>query len=167
MNLLERFGIEPLLLVAQIVNFGIILFALQRFVYKPVLSMLKKRKDTIEESLKQANETKKLLEEAEEKQDKIIRKAQEHAAKILNDVKSQSKEVALELEEKAKKQAERILEDSRIQIIQETREAEKKLAKGISEMSLSLLEKSLKGLFTKNEEDEIIERALKNIKRSN
>ena len=75
--------------------------------------------------------------------------------------------MALELEEKAKKQAERILEDSRIQIIQETREAEKKLAKGISEMSLSLLEKSLKGLFTKNEEDEIIERALKNIKRSN
>jgi len=164
MNLLEEFGINPLLLVAQIVNFGIILFVLQRFVYKPVLEMLKKRKDTIEQGLKQAQESKLLLEEAEEKQDKIIRHAQEQAKKIIEDTKAQSKEIALELEEKAKKQTEKILEDARVQITQETKEAEKGLAMRINEMSISLIGKSLEGIFTKKEEEEIINKALKNIK---
>lgn len=164
MNLLEEFGINPLLLVAQIVNFGIILFVLQRFVYKPVLEMLKKRKDTIEQGLKHFQESKLLLEEAEEKQDKIIRHAQEQAKKIIEDTKAQSREIALELEEKAKKQTEKILEDARVQITQETKEAEKGLAMRINEMSISLIGKSLEGIFTKKEEEEIINKALKNIK---
>jgi len=164
MNLLKEFGINPLLLVAQIVNFGIILFALQRFVYKPVLEMLKKRKETIEQGLKQAEESKLLLEQAEEKQDKIIRHAQEQASKIIADTRTQAKELTLELEEKAKKQSEKILEDARNQIVQDTKEAEKRLVMKINEVSIALIEKSLKGVFSKKEEDEIITKALKNIK---
>jgi F-type H+-transporting ATPase subunit b len=167
MNLLDQFGVNPLLLVAQIVNFGIILFALQRFAYKPVLEMLKKRKETIAEGLRQAEESKLLLEQSEEKQNIIIRRAQDQAEKIIQEAKNSSKEFALELDERTRKQAEKILEDARDQISQETREAEKRLATRVNELSISLIETSLKGLFSKKEEEEIIKKALKNIESKN
>jgi len=167
MDLLKEFGISPLLLVAQIVNFLIILFLLQRFMYKPVLAMLKKRKETIKEGLKQAEESKLLLEQTEEKQDKIIRKAQEQASKVIDDARAHSKEIFELSEKNSKKQAEQILEDARAQIIQETQEVEKHLAAKVNELSIQLLEKSLKGVFEKREEEEIINKALKNIRSKN
>ena len=41
---MEKLGIEPQLLLAQLVNFGIIIFVLSKFLYKPILDMLEKRK---------------------------------------------------------------------------------------------------------------------------
>ena len=56
MEILENFGLNPMLLIAQIVNFLIVLFILKKFLYKPVLEMLKKRQTTIKDGLKQAEE---------------------------------------------------------------------------------------------------------------
>ena len=57
MEIIKNFGVEPVLLVAQIINFLIILFILKKFLYKPVLDTLKKREDSIKEGLKQAEES--------------------------------------------------------------------------------------------------------------
>lgn len=167
MNLLKDFGINPLLLVAQIVNFAIIIFVLQKFAYKPILSMLKKRKDAIEKGLKQAEESRLLLEQAEQKQEQIIRRASEQAAKMIKAAKTHSQEISLDIEKRAKEQSEKILADAKEQIALETKMAEKKLVQKINEISLSLLEKSLQGIFSKTEEEEIINKALKNIKQTN
>ena len=57
MEILENFGVNPVLLAAQIVNFIIVLFILKKFLYKPILDLLKKRQFTIKEGLKQAEAT--------------------------------------------------------------------------------------------------------------
>ena len=44
MDFLNDFGVKPVLLAAQAVNFFILLFILKRFLYKPILGMLEKRK---------------------------------------------------------------------------------------------------------------------------
>ena len=44
---MEKLGIEPVLLAAQIVNFLVILVVLQKLLYKPILGMLEKRKREI------------------------------------------------------------------------------------------------------------------------
>jgi len=49
---MEKLGIEPSLLLAQIINFAIIVVVLSKLLYKPILSMLEKRKREIEESLR-------------------------------------------------------------------------------------------------------------------
>ncbi|MBU2632677.1 F0F1 ATP synthase subunit B, partial [Patescibacteria group bacterium] len=49
MEIVKQFGLDPVLLVAQIVNFLILLFILKKLLYKPVLELLKKREDTIKE----------------------------------------------------------------------------------------------------------------------
>lgn len=53
---MENLGINPVQILAQIVNFGILLFVLNKFLYKPALKALRTRRSTIEESLKKAEE---------------------------------------------------------------------------------------------------------------
>ena len=54
MNIFQNFGVNPILLLAQIVNFLIILYVLKRFMYKPVLNILKNREDEIKKGIEDA-----------------------------------------------------------------------------------------------------------------
>ncbi len=72
MEILNNFGFEPILFVAQIVNFVIIYLLLKKFLYKPVLKLLKERRDIITKGLKQAEESARLLEETVQKEEKDI-----------------------------------------------------------------------------------------------
>ena len=75
MEILKNLGFDPVMLAAQIVNFLIILYLLKRFLYKPILEMLKKREDSIKEGLKQAEEARITLEKTLQEEKKILSKA--------------------------------------------------------------------------------------------
>jgi F-type H+-transporting ATPase subunit b len=163
MEIIKNFGIEPVLLIAQIVNFLIIAFILKKLLYKPVLEVLKKRKDVIKEGLNQAEESKLALEKALEEEKKILKKAQDQARKILDDAKNQSSLAAMEIEEKSRAQSEKILEEGRKQIEEEVKIAEKRLTQNINKLSMDILEKSLKETFTGKDQEKLIDKALKEI----
>jgi len=59
METLSSLGIDLKILLAQLVNFGILIFLLSKFLYKPVLKMLDQRKKKIAESIKKAEEIEK------------------------------------------------------------------------------------------------------------
>jgi F-type H+-transporting ATPase subunit b len=61
MEALANFGVEWPFFIAQLVNFAILFFLLKRFLYKPILDMLEKRRVEIEEGLANA---KKMAEDA-------------------------------------------------------------------------------------------------------
>ncbi len=159
MQIFKDFGINPILLSAQIVNFLIILFVLKRFAYKPVLDVLKKRQKELEQGLLDSEKAKTTLLEAEEKEKQILQKAQLRADKIITDTKSRSAELRNSAEDSTKKEIERMLEQSRAQINEETRMAEEKLTKNIGQIAVGLLEKSLKGIFGQKEQQTIMRRA--------
>lgn len=48
---MEQLGIDAKLLVAQMVNFLIIVFVLSKILYKPILTMLDKRRKEIEKRI--------------------------------------------------------------------------------------------------------------------
>ena len=159
MNILKDFGVNPVLLVAQIVNFLIILFLLKKFMYKPVLDMLKKREDQIRNGLKNAEEGEKKLTDALEKERQILHKAQEKAKKILADSKLESQELRDETILAAKKEAEKIITQAKETIEQEEKKAEERLTLKIGEIAISLLEKSLTGIFGEKEQKLILKKA--------
>lgn len=94
MEILKDFGVEPILLLAQTVNFIILLVVLTKFLYKPILKVLEERKKKIETSLKQAEEINKNFEVSAQKQAEILDKAREDAAKIISDAKEEAKLLA-------------------------------------------------------------------------
>ncbi len=75
MDILNEFGIKPILLAAQVVNFLILLYILKRFLYKPILKVLNERKNKIADSLKNAEEIERKLVEISEEEQKRIAKA--------------------------------------------------------------------------------------------
>lgn len=165
MEILKNFGFDPVMLGAQIVNFLIIFYLLKRFLYKPVLGMLKKRADKIEEGLKQAEESRLALEKTIEEEKKILSKAQDEAKKIVEESRIQAIEVSRKIEEDTKQQAERILAEAKEQINQESKETERKLSEKVSLLAENMLTTSLEGFFGEKEQKQMVSKAIKQIKK--
>lgn len=161
MEIIKNFGVNPILLIAQIVNFLIIFFVLKKFLYRPVLELLNKRQTTIKEGLKQAEEARVKLEKIVIEEKNILRNAQLQAKKIIEDSKEEAIEIAKQINDNAKKQTEKILKDAKDQITRESSEAEKKLAVNTSKLAVSFLEKALSNFFSSEEQKKVVSNALK------
>ena len=138
---MDKLGLNLPGLIAQFVNFGILLFILGKFVLPPVQRMLDERRRRIEESLAaaermktQATETERMLEEqraqgrAEAQQ--IIAQAQEIARRIENDARTQ-----------AQTDAESLLTRARTEIQLERDSAIAELRREFADITVSAAEK--------------------------
>lgn len=106
---MDKLGIEPKLLAAQVVNFLVIIFVLQKLLYKPILGMIEKRKKEIAEGLSLTEKMRAEEEKLKEKQEKALAKAREDALLVIEDAKKQAKEVEKELLADAHAQAAAVL----------------------------------------------------------
>jgi F-type H+-transporting ATPase subunit b len=129
--------------------------------------MLKKREDKIKEGMKQAEEARITLEKTLEEEKKIFAKAHDEAKALIVDAKMQALEVSKEIEDNTKRQAEKILLDARAQIEQDTKRMEIELGEKISVLAKEMLEKSLQGVIGEKEQQQIVAKAVKNIKNTN
>ena len=159
MEFLKDFGFNPVLLIAQIINFLIVLIVLKKFMYKPVLDMLKKREIQIKKGLNDSTEAEKRLTEAEEKEKQIVQKARITAEKMISDARLEADELKEDSLGKTKQEAEKILEQARLTILQETKEAEERLTRRVGGIAIALLEKSLTGIFGDKEQKIILKKA--------
>lgn len=165
MQLLTEFGVNPVLLVAQIINFLIIAYVLKRYLYGPILDLLKKREQTIKKGQDDAVEAGKLLAKTEEREKEILKKAQTEAKAIIEAAKVQQADMLAAAEAATKVQADAMLQEARASIAYEVKETEKKLAEHVSGLAITILQKSITGIFTEKEQDAIMANALSKIKK--
>lgn len=163
-DLINSFGINPVLLVAQIINFLIILWLLKRFAYKPIFDMLNKRRAVITEGIKNAEESNKTLQKALEEEKQILKNAQSQAQEILTDAQKQAAETLSDAESSAKARVEKILSDAKLEIDREYQEMQKKLTAHTAQLAVDLLEKSLSGMVDTKTQKEVVEKAAKKLK---
>lgn len=168
MELIKNFGLDPVYLGAQIINFLIIFYFLRRFLYKPVFSMLKKREEEIKEGLEKTEKARQLMEKTMEEEKTLLKKAQERATKIIEQAGQEAVDLQKKAEENAKKQAEKIKQEAKEQIEKEAKATEERLTAHITKVSVVFLQKALSEMFTEKEQQEIMNRAVKKLKaRSN
>ncbi len=162
-QVLKDFGINPLLLAAQVVNFLILLFILKKFLYKPILSVLDERKKRIEESLKNAQEIEKRLLQTEEDRQKILAKATAQTQKMMDETK---KEIIL-MKEESRQQTQQQVETMMKKAQELVRLEKEKMmieAKGeLSDLVLSVLRKVTGQVLTKDVQKKMIEEEIKNL----
>ena len=156
MKIFGEFGIEPLLLLAQIVNFTILLLLLRKFLYKPVLTVLKKREEKIREGLKAGEQGELLLAKAQEEQKEILAKAAEESNFLLKETKDQVLRIEEEALHKAKEESEVILLRAREQIGQEKTQTMKELEKRVANVAIDMLGRLLPKVLTKEDHMRII-----------
>lgn len=108
-SLAGQFGVSLPTLIAQMVNFVIVAFALYYFAVKPVAATLDERQQKIAEGLQYAEEMKTQLSEAERERNETIKQAAVQAQVILSESREQAKELIEQKTQEAAAQAEGIL----------------------------------------------------------
>ncbi len=98
---LKSLGINLPSLVAQLVNFTILLVVLYMFAYKPLLKMLDERKRRIQEGLDAAEQAKDRLTRAEEEVASQIERSRQEGQSLIG----QAQQVAARIQEEARQQA--------------------------------------------------------------
>lgn len=165
-NLAKQFGIEPVFLIAQIVNFLIIFYFLKRFLFKPIQQMLKDRKNTIREGLEKAEEGRILLEKAKKEEEEILQKAHARAQKMQDQAKTQASEILKDAREQAKQDTEKMIEDAKDSIAKEATRVSDQLIGNISELSVGMLKKALQQTVSPKTQKEILTQTVKQIKKA-
>jgi F-type H+-transporting ATPase subunit b len=106
---LRQLGISWPKLLAQTLNFAIVLFVLQRYAYRPVLKLLEERRERIAESLRKAEEIDKLFAEAEARRKAIVSEANERASRIVEEAQKAAQEQGERYLQEALRQSQEIL----------------------------------------------------------
>ncbi|XOU93880.1 MAG: F0F1 ATP synthase subunit B [Candidatus Kerfeldbacteria bacterium] len=128
-ELVKTFHIDWKLLIAQIINFAIVLGVLWFFAIKPLMKVMNKRSDDIEKSLKDAEEIEKKLKEAGDTKEKIVIEAKKEAQIIMETVHKESDHTRDEKLKQTREEVEKIvaktkadLEDEKEKIIKEAKQ---------------------------------------------
>ncbi|MBI2638657.1 F0F1 ATP synthase subunit B [Candidatus Peregrinibacteria bacterium] len=119
MELIHKLGIDWKLLIAQIVNFFILLFVLYKFVYRPVLDMLDKRSKTIEKGIADAKESEQRLIHIEKMRETRMAETEKAIGKLLDQAKIDAEAMKKDIVAAAHAQSEDLLRRSRIQMEEE------------------------------------------------
>ncbi|MFZ2970091.1 MAG: F0F1 ATP synthase subunit B [Minisyncoccia bacterium] len=163
-EIFEKLGLDLNLLIAQIVNFVLLLVALQYLAYKPILKLLNDRTEKIEKSLRQAKKIEEELQRTEETKLSEIKKAKEDAQKIIKEAYEMSEKRSLEAIEKTKGKTKEIVEKAKQEIRAEKENSIREAKKEIADISIQIAEKIIGGNISEENQRRSIDEVLKKIK---
>ena len=109
----RQFGVDWPHFIAQVVSFCIVAFLLQRFAYKPVVTMLEERRKRIEEGLANAEKIKTELQRTEANRLEVLDQANTQANKLIEEARAAAARVREEETQKAIAAAEQIISKAR------------------------------------------------------
>ncbi len=163
MESLGKLGLDPIHLVAQVVNFLIIAWVIYRFLLKPLLATMNARREKIAQGLADTEKARQALAEASRERDKILQEASAESFRILQNARAEAERIRAAALERAGKDAERLVEEARGVIALERRDMEKSV-QGLSlRLSGQILDKVVSDLFGEEERSRIVARGLERI----
>ena len=162
-DLLNALGIQWPLLLSQAINFLILLFILQRFVYKPVLSIVDKRRDALKESARKMDEVNRLHEQADRERSALLSKADTEAGELLEKAKQQAEHVRVEIETAAHAHAEQIAAKTMKQLQAEREHVLAEVQEKLAEIIVHSTEKILRREFSPADQDALMAEIRKNL----
>jgi F-type H+-transporting ATPase subunit b len=149
---LGALGIDPVLLIAYVINFAALVFLLRLFLYRPILNMLIERRQKIRESLEEAD---KVRQEAEVQRAEFRREL-EQARKVSQEAAARAAEETKKMREailaEARQEADQIREQARQQIETERRQALTDLRREVADLAVELTRRVIGETVTVDEQ---------------
>jgi F-type H+-transporting ATPase subunit b len=136
-------------LLIQVLNFGLLLFFLWKFLYRPLLAKLDERSQAIKKSLSEAQAAQAEAERQREEHRKQIQAAYAEAQSIRQAALKEAAEEQRRLVEAARAEAGRLVEGARAEVEQDVRRARQELRQEVADLAVGaaerLIRKSLQG----------------------
>lgn len=161
-SVLGTLGINWKLFLAQLVNFGIVLFIFWKWVVKPLGTTLTNRQTRIEEGLKNADrmdEAKIKFEEWKNAEMKKVRGEADHILRTTTDTANKIKQDTIV---DAHRQADKVLEQAKASIESEKIQAMKEVKQEVATLVVMATEKILKHKLDPKKDHELISESLRN-----
>jgi F-type H+-transporting ATPase subunit b len=155
--------VDPGLAIWTIVVFLVLLFALKKVAWSPLLRFLEAREEKIKKSLDDAEKAQQELERLNRESAEIIKKAHAEGESIVSKSIAEAEKLREEIKQKARAEAETIVRDARSQIETETGKALRQIRSEIADISVMIASKLVQRNFTKEDNSELIEETLKQI----
>ncbi|MBU0722001.1 F0F1 ATP synthase subunit B [Patescibacteria group bacterium] len=162
MELLQAFGLNIKILIAQLINFAILLLILYKFGYRPILKFLEDRKNTIEQGVIDAKKAVEKLEEISKKEKEIIIKAKKEAKLILQTSREQGEKRHKEIVDKAKYDIGQIINQKKAKMQIEKAATLKEIKKEVADLVIATVEKILVEKVDAKKDNEIIRKIITN-----
>lgn len=160
---MEKLGIEPTLLAAQIVNFLIIVIVLSRFLYKPILTMLEKRKKEIEEGVRLTAKAREDEAKFDQKKERMLITTRKEAQEILEEARKQAKVEEKDIMVAAHKEAEAIVSRGKEDVVRAREEMEKGVRDSAIKLATAMAKRLLSGILTDGQQHTLIAKHIKEI----
>ncbi len=158
---MEGLGINLSMLIAQVINFGILFGLLYLVAYKPFMRMLDERSRRVKESMEQTEYIKQQAAKAEQETEKRIAEAGKKGQKIIDQAVKIGKEVGQKAQEEARQKAEALITRARTEIRRERDEVISELRKEFAGLTILAAEKVIDRSLDKETHRQIIDQVLK------
>ena len=160
---MEALGIEPKLLIAQVVNFLIIVVVLQFLLYKPILMILNKRKKEIEDGLCYTETMRKENEKAEEKKAQMIKEARQDGQRIIEEAQKDAKIEAKKIVEDTKQTIDDMLAKGRLTLAEEREAMQNGVRKEAVKLAIRIAKQLLSETVSRDMQHKILAKHMKEI----
>lgn len=151
-------------LLFQIVNFGILIFLLNRFLYRPILKIVEQRNKKIEDSLKAAEATFKEKEKINELKKLAVLEAEKEAVKIVEAAKHQADLSGKQILSEAQIEAEAAVTKKMELLADKLSQEEIRLQGRVADLVIKTTRQVLKSSLGKEEQKRIVDRQIKELK---
>lgn len=163
MEFLSDFGVQPILLLAQVVNFLVLLWILKKLLYKPILKILEERKQRIAQSLKNAQGIEKRLNELSEEEQKRIMKAASEGEKIIKQAQDSATQIIEEGKIKAEGVAKKVVDEARGELQLEREKLQQEIREHLAEFVILALQKVTGKIITQKDQKKMVEETVREI----
>lgn len=163
MELLTKLGINWGLLLAQIVNFGIVAGALTYLVYRPLLNKIDERRERIRKAMEDAGKIEAQKKEIEEFRVQQLKKIDAECGAILEKTRKEAESSRNRTLELAQQEAERILAKGEQKLTEERDRVLGELQGQLAEMIVRVTEKILSREFSESDQKKWVSELTKNL----
>jgi F-type H+-transporting ATPase subunit b len=153
---MQLLNFDPGLILWQLIVFLLLFFLLAKLAWKPIISSLKEREQSIQDAIDSAEKARLEMANLKSENEKLLKEAREERDKMLRQAREVSNRMKDEAQQEAKKTADKIIEDAKAAINIEKQAALKEVKIQVANFALEVAGKLMK----KNLADDKAQKAL-------
>lgn len=162
-KLLEEFSLG--LFFWQTVLFGLLLFLLYKFAWKPILKAVNDREEGIKNALDAADAAKKEMQNVTADSEKLLKEARAERDSLLKEAREIKESIVSEAKEQAKVEGDKMIKQAQATIESEKKAAVAEIKAQVANLSLEIAEKVIKEeLSDKKKQQKLVDDMLGDIK---
>lgn len=146
------------------IAFLVVVFILAKFAWKPILNSIREREESIEEALESAERAKEKMKDLEANNEKLLVEARQEREEMIKSAREAKEKMIAEAKEKAQAEADKVLKNAQDSIRAEKASAINELKGLVGELSVEIAEKILKQELSADKQKALIEESMKDAK---